>query len=152
MTYTAPYASMSADFGAITHALATTYPNDRFGHTQYTRDYDYSRFSYEYFIPTTDENTIHALWKTDQQRLMTQFDTKSNLAYHIPYFRKLNSSHCTTILTFDDTHVGSTSVGDFTRTLLDSSKTLTSNFDSDGSSSKGSQFGWDLLNTILGGL
>jgi hypothetical protein len=89
------------DFGSINLALADAFPDDRLATTYFRRDMNYSLYSYERFYdptPTTDE--IHSMWDADTQLLTAMYDQRDNLDYYIPYWRELNSSHCTTLITF----------------------------------------------------
>lgn len=101
------FSEITDDFGLMNQILADTFPDDRLGFAFFRRDYNYSRYSYERFYdpePTKDE--IMDMWWDDTQRLMTQFDTRDNLSYYIPYWRAFNDSHCTIVgLTWDGTEI-----------------------------------------------
>ena len=89
------------DFGTLNTALADTFPDDRLATTYFRRDMNFSLYSYERFYdpePTKDE--IMAMWDADTQLLTAMYDQRDNLDYYIPYWRELNSSHCTTLITF----------------------------------------------------
>ena len=95
------------DFGLINQMLADQFPDDRLGFAFFRRDYNYSRYSYERFYePTPTKEEIMAMWWDDTQKLMTQFDTRDNLSYYIPYWRAFNDSHCTIVgLTYAGTEI-----------------------------------------------
>lgn len=117
------------DFGVINELLAETFPDDRLATTFFRRDYNFSRYSYERFFPGITEDEIHEKWWEDTQSLMAQYDAQDNLAYFIPYWRYLNSSHCTIILTWEGTEIqeaGGVDVGDFITALLDDDAPLVS--------------------------
>jgi hypothetical protein len=88
------------DLGSIHGALARTYPRDRLAYTGFSRDYNYSRFSYERFHEPNDRESIHAYWKEDQDRLLAELRRHDNWGYFVPYHRPFNASHCTTVITF----------------------------------------------------
>jgi hypothetical protein len=90
--------ALKADFGLINTALADKYASDRLALTLYRMDLNYSLYSYQrFFSPSPTEQQIHAFWWQDLQELMTTYDSKTNLAYFIPYFRSDNCSHCVSI-------------------------------------------------------
>lgn len=88
------------NLGLINELVADEYPDDRLAVTYFRRDYNYSLYSYERFYDYPDKETIHAMWWEDTQLLMEQFDSRDNLGYYIPYWRLLNDSHCTALITF----------------------------------------------------
>jgi hypothetical protein len=92
------------DFGSINGVVAQAFPNDQLAYTGYTRDYNYSRFSYERFLTPNDETAIHNYWKQDQDALVAKLNTYNNFSYFIPYHRPINASHCSTIVTFIGSH------------------------------------------------
>ncbi len=92
------------NFGSINRMVAMEFPNDQLAYTGYTRDYNYSRFSYERFRTPNDQNSIHAYWKVDQDRLVQELNLYNNFSYFIPYHRPINDSHCSTVITFIGAH------------------------------------------------
>jgi hypothetical protein len=40
------------------------------------------------------------MWASDTQQLTDLYATRKNLYYYLPYWRNINSSHCTTVLNF----------------------------------------------------
>lgn len=92
------------DLGTINRMLATELPNDQLGYTAYTRDFNYSRFSYERFLTPNDKETIHAYWKDDQDNLVDELSQYANTSWFIAHERPINDSHCSTIITFIGSH------------------------------------------------
>lgn len=94
------------DFGSINRTVSQSFPGDSFAYTAYTRDYNYSRFSYERFYPGFENNqeAILAYWKADQDVLVGALNGLSNFGYFIPHHRAINQSHCSTIITFIGSH------------------------------------------------
>lgn len=116
------------DFGSINTALADTFPDDRLAVTYFLRDYNYSLYSYERFYDYPDKETIHSMWWDDTQLLMAQFDTRDNLAYYLPYWRLLNDSHCTALITFAGSEIqeANMTLDRYVRDLLDDDAPLAS--------------------------
>jgi hypothetical protein len=94
----------TTDFGSINRMVALAFPSDQIAYTGYTRDYNYSRFSYERFLTPNDETSVHAYWKTDQDRYITELSQYTNVSYFVPYKRPINASHCSTVITFMGSH------------------------------------------------
>jgi hypothetical protein len=94
----------TGDFGSINGMVATEFPGDQLAYTSYSRDYNYSRFSYERFYTPNDEAAVLARWKQDQDKLVAKLAQYSNFSYFIPYDRPINASHCSTIITFLGSH------------------------------------------------
>ena len=92
------------DMGSINRMVALTFPGDQIAYTGYTRDYNYSRFSYERFLTPNDKESVLGYWDEDQDHLISQLDGFSNTSYFIPYERQINASHCSTIITFIGSH------------------------------------------------
>jgi hypothetical protein len=92
------------DMGTINRMVATEFPGDQIAYTAYTRDYNYSRFSYERFLTPNDQESVLSYWGEDQNNLVSQLNGYSNTSYFIPYARPLNASHCSTIITFIGAH------------------------------------------------
>lgn len=88
------------NFGSINTTLADEFPDDRLTVTYFRRDYNYTLYSYERFYDYPPKEEIMDMWWADTQQLMELYDTRDNLAYYIPYWRALNSSHCSTLITF----------------------------------------------------
>jgi hypothetical protein len=93
-----------SDFGSINRMLAQELPGDQLGFTAYTRDFDYSRFSYERFWSPNDKNSVLARWQADERALVGQVSPFANFSYFVPYERQINNSHCSTIVTFVGSH------------------------------------------------
>jgi hypothetical protein len=92
------------DFGTLNRMVALAFPGDQLAYTGYTRDYNYSRFSYERFLTPNDEGSIHAYWLVDQNDLVAELSRYPNYSIFIPYHRPINASHCSTIITFIGSH------------------------------------------------
>jgi len=92
------------DFGSINTSVAQQFPADRFAYTGYSRDYNYSRFSYERFLIPNDKFSVLAYWKFDEDQLVAALRPQGNWSYFIPWERPINDSHCSTIITFIGSH------------------------------------------------
>lgn len=113
------------DYGTIHQILAEAYPNDKLASVFFKRDAIFTMYSYERFfnldehIPEDFEEVLR-LWAEDIDGLVDIYDRYDNLSYFIPYYRKLNSSHCTCIVEFTGTEIGDTGIDmwDFIRKML----------------------------------
>lgn len=94
----------SNDLGTINKVVSTQFPGDQIAYTGYTRDYNYSRFSYERFLTPNDKESVLSYWKQDQNNMVSQLNGYANTSYFIPYERQINASHCSTIITFMGAH------------------------------------------------
>lgn len=92
------------NFGSINRMVAQEFPNDQLAYTGYTRDYNYSRFSYERFHTPNDMESVLSYWKQDQDRLVAELNLYPNFSYFIPHHRPINDSHCSTVITFVGAH------------------------------------------------
>ena len=88
------------DFGTLNVALADAFPNDRLATTYFRRDMNFSLYSYERFYDWPPKDEIMRMWDADTQLLVAQYDTRDNLDYYLPWWRELNDSHCSTLITF----------------------------------------------------
>ena len=88
------------DMGTINTALADEFPHDRLATTFFRRDDNFSLYSYNRFYDYPPKDQIMSMWNADTLQLTAELETRENLYYFIPYWRNLNSSHCTTVLTF----------------------------------------------------
>jgi hypothetical protein len=88
------------DMGTVNTALADEFPDDRLATTFFRRDMNFSLYSYERFYNFPPKSEILRMWDVDTQLLVDAYETRDNLYYFIPYFRNLNSSHCTTVFNF----------------------------------------------------
>lgn len=93
-----------SDFGSINVMMAVEFPSDQLAYTGYSRDFNFSRFSYERFYPGITPAGILAKWKQDQDALVAQLSQYPNFSYNIPWERQINDSHCSTIVTFIGSH------------------------------------------------
>ncbi|MDB4955520.1 MAG: Pectinacetylesterase [Myxococcales bacterium] len=100
-----PSSFMPADLGTINTALADEFPHDRLATTFFRRDFNFSVYSYERFYNFPPKDEIMRMWNSDTNLLTDLYDTKQNLYYFIPYWRNLNESHCTTVLTFAGSNI-----------------------------------------------
>jgi hypothetical protein len=92
------------DFGSINRMVSQSFPGDQLAYTGYSRDYNYSRFSYERFYPGIDKDTVLRFWKEDEDALVAELAALPNTSYFIPWERQINASHCSTIITFIGSH------------------------------------------------
>jgi hypothetical protein len=92
------------DLGSLNLAVSDRLPADRFAYTGYSRDYNYSRFSYERFYAGINKDTELAFWKLDEDLFVRIVGSRSNWSYFIPWERQINDSHCSTIITFIGSH------------------------------------------------
>ncbi|ATB32800.1 pectin acetylesterase-family hydrolase [Melittangium boletus] len=92
------------NMGTINRMVAMEFPNDQLAYTGYSRDYNYSRFSYERFLTPNDKESVLTYWKADQDKLVAEMNQFNNYSYFIPHERQINASHCSTIITFVGAH------------------------------------------------
>ncbi len=168
---------LRADFGNINTILAEEFPDDRLAMTYNRLDYNYSLYSYERFwtrenmdmrdpiVPfmgdgvgldqnvSLDRASVYSLWWDDTALLRTQYDSKSNLGYYIPFYRTTNDSHCVTIPGFEEfslsealdlfqndfgtlawagSEIGTMNLRDYVEHLLNDDEPLESHFEEDG--------------------
>lgn len=118
------------NLGSVTGALAMKYPSDRFGYMVFQADANFSAFSYEKFYPEIANapneaarlQAIYARWTPDLAAWTTMNQSFANVAYHLPFMRAVNDSHCVTIIDFSGTGIedaGIASVGSFVDAVLD---------------------------------
>jgi hypothetical protein len=88
------------DMGTINTALADEFPHDRLATTFFQRDDDFSLYSYERFYNFPPKDEIMRMWASDTDLLVDLYATRKNLYYFLPYYRNVNDSHCTTVLSF----------------------------------------------------
>ncbi|MEO8698531.1 MAG: pectin acetylesterase-family hydrolase [Kofleriaceae bacterium] len=88
------------DMGTVNTALADEFPDDRLSTTFFRRDMNFSLYSYERFYNFPPKAEILRMWEADTQLLVSEYETRPNLNYFIPYYRDINDSHCTTVLNF----------------------------------------------------
>lgn len=106
------------DFGSVNGALARTYPADRFGFMVFSRDTNFSAFSYEKFYPDISgapnprawREAVFSRWWPDLARWSAELAGYDNVSFHQPYFRNVNDSHCLTIIDFSGTGIESAGV------------------------------------------
>jgi hypothetical protein len=118
------------NLGSIAGALALRYPQDRFGYMVFGADGNFSAFSYEKFYPeianapndTTRRALIQQRWDRDIAQWTPQLAGFTNVAYHVPWFRPFNDSHCLTVIDFSGTGIeeaGIASLSPFIDNTLD---------------------------------
>lgn len=121
-----PGYDFTGNYGLVSEALADAWPQDNLAITLFKRDGNYSAYSYARFydldesIPAEKEQILQ-LWAEDVNNMVTQYDTKANLSYFIPYMRSINESHCTTIINWTGTEIEDSGieVGEFIEDVLD---------------------------------
>lgn len=117
------------NLGSVNAALARTYPQDRFGFMVFTRDTNFSAFSYEKFYsdiadapnPVAYREALFGRWWPDLDRWAADLATQPNVDVYVPYFRNFNQSHCLTIIDFSGTGIewaGYASFGTFAENAL----------------------------------
>ncbi|MCP5271806.1 MAG: hypothetical protein H6932_11305 [Burkholderiaceae bacterium] len=117
------------NLGSVNVALARTYPQDRFGFMVFTRDTNFSAFSYEKFYtdisdapnPVAYREALFSRWWPDLDRWAADLATQPNVDLYVPYFRNFNQSHCLTIIDFSGTAIewaGVDSFGTFAENAL----------------------------------
>jgi len=109
------------NFGSINTAIADEFPADRLAVTYFQRDYNFSLYSYERFYDYPPKEEIMRMWAADTDLLTSMFDTRDNLGYYLPYWRALNDSHCTTLITYVGSEIQEAGIGldDYIDELLD---------------------------------
>lgn len=123
------------NLGSVNGALARTFPDDRFGFMVFTRDTNFSAFSYEKFYsdisdapnPVAYREALFGRWWPDLQRWAADLDGHANVDYYNPYFRNFNQSHCLTIIDFSGTGIewaGVEGLGTFVDNALDRGPTI----------------------------
>ena len=150
------------DLGSITGALATRYPNDRFGYMVFELDGNFSRFSYEKFYtaisgaPNEDARRaeLYGRWFRDISQWLPAINSFANVAYHVPFYRPFNDSHCLTIVDFSGTGIEERGINDlsaFVDNTLDRGTPMR-NLETDWVSdfSRPVSFALTLLSVVLG--
>ncbi len=150
------------DLGTITGALATRYPSDRFGYMVFELDGNFSRFSYEKFYtaisgaPNDDVRRaeLYGRWFRDISQWLPAINSFANVAYHVPFYRPFNDSHCLTIVDFSGTGIEERGINDlsaFVDNTLDRGTPMR-NLETDWVSdfSRPVSFALQLLSVVLG--
>jgi hypothetical protein len=88
------------DMGTVNTALADEFPKDRLATTFFERDDDFSLYSYNRFYGNPTKDQVMSMWAADTDNLVSLYQTRDNLYYFLPYWRNVNDSHCTTVLSF----------------------------------------------------
>jgi len=150
------------DLGSITGTLATRYPNDRFGYMVFELDGNFSSFSYEKFYtaisgaPNDDARRaeLYGRWFRDISQWVPAINSFANVAYHVPFYRPFNDSHCLTIVDFSGTGIEERGINDlsaFVNNTLDRGTPMR-NLETDWVSdfSRPVSFALQLLSVVLG--
>ena len=107
------------NLGSVNGALALTFPADRFGYMVFSRDTNFSAFSYEKFYDDISgapnqhayKEALFSRWWPDIARWTADLSGYANVSFHVPYFRNVNQSHCLTIIDFSGTGIESAGLG-----------------------------------------
>jgi len=110
------------NLGSVNGALAQKYPNDRFSFMAFQADTNFSAFSYEKFyadIPGAPNAVVKrqrllARWQPDLAAWAADLQLHANAAFHVPFFRNVNDSHCLTIIDFSGTGIEEVGIADLT--------------------------------------
>lgn len=150
------------DLGSITGTLATRYPNDRFAYMVFELDGNFSSFSYEKFYtaisgaPNDDARRaeLYGRWFRDISQWLPAINSFANVAYHVPFYRPFNDSHCLTIVDFSGTGIEERGINDlsaFVNNTLDRGTPMR-NLETDWVSdfSRPVSFALQLLSVVLG--
>ncbi len=102
----------SNNLGTVSTALASRYPNDRFGFALFGADADFSAFSYAKFYPEIAAASgaaqfalLNARWQKDIDQWLPTLATRANVAWYLPWYRNFNKSHCLSIVDFSGTAI-----------------------------------------------
>jgi hypothetical protein len=126
-----PGSGITRDFGAIATLVADLWPQDKIGISLFRRDGIYSAYSYARFygldpaVPA-DKEKLLTMWGEDLRNLMTQYSSRPNMSYYIPYYRKLMDSHCASIVEWNGTEIQAQGVnsGSYINSLLNDATTV----------------------------
>ncbi len=147
---------ITGDFGQIHTLLANAYPNDPLAITMFTRDTNFSGYSYARFYDLDESDPAQVeqildLWSEDIDNLVATYDQYNNLSYYIPYFRDMNESHCTAIVEFTGTEYLNTGVdvGDFINDVLNGNPVQSYREPENPSDADVTDFWMDLVNLLL---
>ncbi len=108
------------NLGTVSGALAQRYPDDRFSFLAFQSDTNFSAFSYEKFYPdisgapndAVKRQRLLARWQPDLSNWVADLQLYGNVAYHLPFFRNFNQSHCLTIVDFSGTGIEEVGIAD----------------------------------------
>jgi hypothetical protein len=116
------------NFGTINTLIADEYPDDRLAVTYFQRDMNFSLYSYERFYDFPPKEEVLRMWGEDTELLQGVFDSRDNLSYYLPYWRALNDSHCSTLISFAGSEIqeNDMSLETYVGDLLDPKKPLRS--------------------------
>jgi hypothetical protein len=120
----------SNDIGSLNSALATRYPQDRFGYMLFQADGIFSAFSYAKFYPeiinapneASRDALINQKWRQDIRQWLPTLATNNNVGYWVPFWRPLIDSHCLTVVEWSGTGIeerGYSTVRPFVENIID---------------------------------
>lgn len=147
---------LAADLGQIHTLLAEAYPDDPLAILLFSRDANFSAYSYARFYDLDegdpeDAEAILTLWNEDISNLVDLYDEHDNLSYYIPYFRNMNESHGTTLIEFTGTEYLDSGIdaGDFIRDVLDGNPVESYWEPENASDAEVTDFWMELVNLLL---
>lgn len=120
-TYAGSLPSFNPDnLGSVNGALAQRYPDDRFTFLAFQSDTNFSAFSYAKFYDdiinapndAVARQRLLARWQPDLSMWVADLQLYGNVAYHLPFFRNFNQSHCLTIIDFSGTGIQEVGIAD----------------------------------------
>lgn len=120
-TYAGSLPAFNPDnLGSVNGALAQRYPEDRFTYLAFQADTNFSAFSYEKFYDDISgapndrvrRQRLLARWQPDLSMWVADLQLYGNVAYHLPFFRNFNDSHCLTIIDFSGTGIEEVGIAD----------------------------------------
>lgn len=108
------------NLGSVNGALAQRYPEDRFTFLAFQADTNFSAFSYQKFYDDISgapndvlrRQRLLARWQPDLSMWVADLSLYGNVAYHLPFFRNFNDSHCLTIIDFSGTGIEEVGIAD----------------------------------------
>ncbi len=108
------------NLGSVNGALAQRYPQDRFTFLAFQADTNFSAFSYQKFYDDISgapndiirRERLLARWQPDLSMWVADLQLYGNVAYHLPFFRNFNQSHCLTIIDFSGTGIEEAGIAD----------------------------------------
>jgi len=120
-TYAGSLPSFNPDnLGSVNGALAQRYPEDRFTFLAFQSDTNFSAFSYQKFYDDISNapndfvrrQRLLERWQPDLSAWVADLQLYGNVAYHLPFFRNFNQSHCLTIIDFSGTGIEEVGIAD----------------------------------------
>jgi Pectinacetylesterase len=110
------YASWSGfdktNLGTVTTALAGRYRNDRIAVALFGADEVFSAFSYAKLDPQVGNATgaarlalLNQRWQKDIDQWLPSLNTRSNIAWYLPWYRNVLNSHCLSVVDWSGTAI-----------------------------------------------